>query len=66
MNRGYLIYGLLVLALFGYAQYHGWTLGGSGAGRSSGSGWYWGSGSSSGGYHWGGSSGGGWGGGYHK
>jgi hypothetical protein len=63
MPRAYLLYGLLVLAWFGYAQYHGWSLGGSqgGSGSRSGSGgwhWSWG-GSSDGGGYWGG-------GGFHK
>lgn len=62
MPRAYVLYGLLVLALFGYAQYHGWSLGGGGGGsgsRSGGSGWHWSWGGSSGGSSWGG-------GGFHK
>jgi hypothetical protein len=62
MYRGYLLYAVLVLALFGYAQYRGWSLGDDGTGGSSsrGGGWSWGS--------WGGGSGRGssWGGGFHK
>lgn len=63
MPRAYLIYGLLVLAGFAYAQYHGWSLGGgtSAAGSRSGGGWHWnwGGSSGSGGGYWGG-------GGFHK
>jgi hypothetical protein len=60
MYRGYLLYGLMVLALFGYAQHRGWSLGGDTVSGNRGSGWHW---------NWGGSSGDGWGsggGGFHK
>lgn len=61
MYRGYVLYGLIVLAWFGYAQYQGWSLGGGRSDSSRGGGWHWNWG------NWSGSSGGGsWGGGYHK
>jgi hypothetical protein len=59
MHRAYILYGLLVLAWFGYAQYHGWSLfSGQGGSGSRGGHWNWGGSSDSGGY-WGG-------GGFHK
>lgn len=60
MYRGYILYGLLITALFGYGQYHGWSLGGSGSDSSRGGrggGWHW---------TWGGGSGSSGGGGFHK
>lgn len=63
MYRPYIIYGLIVIVWFGYAQYHGWSLSSWDSTGSSGThsgGWHWSWGGSSG-------SGGSWGGGgFHK
>jgi hypothetical protein len=37
MYRPYWVYGLLVLIVFSYAQYQGWSLGGDDSSRGSGS-----------------------------